>query len=518
MASDITISSLTAVGGLGQVALTAVPQVPLGMTCLAYMQPAGVQFWVSTTNNRNNATLLATSDVGFTVHGGLGDSVTRYYWARAVDQEGNFGPFYPASATAGVSATTKTATPGPNSITEEMLQNGVVSRQKFTSGITPVEIVASLPATGNYEGRMVYLTTTNKLYRHTGSPAGASGFTVAVDGGDVTANTLHGNSIIAGTVSAAAMSVSKLSAISADLGEVTAGSVTGVTFTGGMIRTAASGQRSELSAANARLRFFNASNANIATFGGWSAADPKIILTLGAGFQISGGLATLTTNTIVNTGNGIPLQCTAEGNQSTAHGFRALNSANGGGSGLVGVPGTGGGYAFFAENGSYGPFTGAHPCLLRKEDAAVPGDILIDVRVLARGGVSDTLTEVRRSSDAAERAAIGVLDGRVPFEADALLNVSLGPVHRRHFVGKYDLATVNGLGEGQVNVCGLGGNIKAGDFICTSSIPGKGQRQNDADGEADDLVRRCTVARAREDVTFTNPTDVKLVSCIYLCG
>ena len=46
----------------------------------------------------------------------------------------------------------------------------------------------------------------------------------------------------------------------------------------------------------------------------------------------------------------------------------------------------------------------------------------------------------------------------------------------------------------------------------SAGVPGKGMRQSD------DIVRSYTVAKAREDVTFSDPTEVKMVACIYLCG
>ena len=67
-------------------------------------------------------------------------------------------------------------------------------------------------------------------------------------------------------------------------------------------------------------------------------------------------------------------------------------------------------------------------------------------------------------------------------------------------------------GEGQINVCGEGGNIERGDLIVTSSIPGKGMKQ------ADDIVRSYTVAKARESMTFSSSTEVKLVACEYFSG
>jgi hypothetical protein len=71
---------------------------------------------------------------------------------------------------------------------------------------------------------------------------------------------------------------------------------------------------------------------------------------------------------------------------------------------------------------------------------------------------------------------------------------------------------INALGEGQLNVCGENGNIEAGDLIVTSSMPGKGMRQDD------ELVRNYTVAKARESVVFDSPGQVKMIACTYLCG
>src|SRR5690606_18881542 len=115
MASDIKITSLMAIGGVGSVTLTAYAASPLGMSCLPYMQASKIEFWVANNNNRANATKLTESEVGVAVHGGLATNVTRYYWARAIDPEGNEGEFYPVSPTGGLSATTLTTAPGPNS-------------------------------------------------------------------------------------------------------------------------------------------------------------------------------------------------------------------------------------------------------------------------------------------------------------------------------------------------------------------------------------------------------------------
>jgi hypothetical protein len=51
---------------------------------------------------------------------------------------------------------------------------------RFANGITPVEIVSALPGSGNFAGRLVFLTTDKKLYRHTGTV-----WTAAIDASDL---------------------------------------------------------------------------------------------------------------------------------------------------------------------------------------------------------------------------------------------------------------------------------------------------------------------------------------------
>jgi hypothetical protein len=82
------------------------------------------------------------------------------------------------------------------------IADGSLTIAKFAAGIRPPEIFAELPSTGNVQGRMVFLTTDNKLYRYTGSA-----WTLEVDGGD-----LKNNSVVFGKVAAAAIGVSELAA------------------------------------------------------------------------------------------------------------------------------------------------------------------------------------------------------------------------------------------------------------------------------------------------------------------
>ena len=63
-----------------------------------------------------------------------------------------------------------------------------------------------------------------------------------------------------------------------------------------------------------------------------------------------------------------------------------------------------------------------------------------------------------------------------------------------------------------MNVCGEGGDISIGDLIVTSSTMGKGMKQ------ADDIIRSYTVAKSRENVTFSSPSDIKEIGVIYVSG
>ena len=167
-----------------------------------------------------------------------------------------------------------------------------------------------------------------------------------------------------------------------------------------------------------------------------------------------------------------------------------------------------------------------------KSAALEAGDIVRDVQVLVRRNLSNTLCEVALC-DAPNQAAVGVVC-QMPKALDMVHTLPAAMIeHRIRRPGEgnlsegetivqcpewydlrltHDAITINALGEGQINVCGLGGNLMPGDLITTSALPGKGQRQSD------DVVRASSVAKCREAVTFDFPEQVRLVACIYLCG
>ena len=180
-------------------------------------------------------------------------------------------------------------------------------------------------------------------------------------------------------------------------------------------------------------------------------------------------------------------------------------------------------------SGGTAPFTGCHDGLMLKTITAIAGDIVVDTGVVvATDGVTDTITEVTPSASPNQKNAIGVFAAISP-QIPKLLQISvivpkweheewvdtveykLNPIYQP-IVDTHDYVAINSVGEGQINVCGEGGDFAVGDLIVTSSTPGKGMKQTD------DIVRSSTVAKIRENVTFASPTEVKLVSCIYMCG
>jgi hypothetical protein len=185
-------------------------------------------------------------------------------------------------------------------------------------------------------------------------------------------------------------------------------------------------------------------------------------------------------------------------------------------------------------NGTLQTFTGGHPGLYSKAETMEPGDIVIDTPFVIQGDMNNALTIVTKSTIPQQKSVIGVFveisSGKLPY---MLLNIIRGEeevlvdgktitqpkVEIETLKPEYEdlmndnnVCKINALGEGLINVCGENGNIEIGDYITTSSIPGKGMKQSD------DLMRNYTVAKSRENVTFSSPTEVKLIACTYHCG
>lgn len=167
------VASITAVGD------TTPPPVPTGLTVLATFKG----YWLSWAS-------VSAADLAFyeiyesasadapiaespaTISGlrattlrrdGLDAAQSRYHWVRAVDLSGNKSAW---SARVGPTVTVGITT---------VDISGQVTATSFASTIKPVEVVSSLPATGNAIGRQVFLSSDGKVYRFT-----SAGWTAAV--------------------------------------------------------------------------------------------------------------------------------------------------------------------------------------------------------------------------------------------------------------------------------------------------------------------------------------------------
>lgn len=190
-----------------------------------------------------------------------------------------------------------------------------------------------------------------------------------------------------------------------------------------------------------------------------------------------------------------------------------------------------GGGKYYIADGS-GPFTGYHQALFPIDEETVLGDIVVDCNVFYKDGISNVLMTSTKSSSANE-VCIGVVSQVALIEVNQppilwetikvpnpdpeglapLLEVVLKPqFNLEELQSTYKIVDINALGEGQINVCGQNGDINKGDLIVASNIAGKGMKQ------ADDIIRSYTVAKARESVTFDDPTEVKMIACIYVSG
>ena len=120
------------------------------------------------------------------------------------------------------------------SVSAAKLAANAVDATKFASGIRPVEIVTTLPTMGNVEGRMVYLTTDDKLYRYSGSAWTAATAATDIAGqivgtqisdGSISTPKLAAGSVTANVLAAGAVTADRIAANSITSGQIAAGAI-----------------------------------------------------------------------------------------------------------------------------------------------------------------------------------------------------------------------------------------------------------------------------------------------------
>jgi len=248
---------------------TTAPGIPTSITAsggfkqimVSWVNPTDTDFkhvdvYASTTSG-GTYTLVGVSSGGSFVHSINSFGTTRYYKVKASDFSDNISGF---SAV----ATASTEFVDSDSFTQTVLD-------LFTAaGLYGVEPVSSLPATGDFQGQVVFLTTDNKLYRWNGSAWTAAVPSVDITGqltnsqiadlaatkvtGQITttqitdsaisspkiaAGSVIAGKIAAGTVVATDIAASTITGSKIAAGTITASNITANTISGGLI--AASG-------------------------------------------------------------------------------------------------------------------------------------------------------------------------------------------------------------------------------------------------------------------------------------
>ncbi|MDP2227109.1 MAG: hypothetical protein Q8J78_06495 [Moraxellaceae bacterium] len=151
---------------------------------------------------------------------GLPSSALKYYWIEVQGVNGRrtrAGPF---------SNTTRAG----------------IDLADIVAGMTMVEIVNSLPATGNFDGRTVFLTTTKKLYRY---DVGAGSFIASVPTvdltGQITQTQITDNSVSTSKLAALAITAEKIATNAITAEKLAANAVTAGVISAGAITAAAVG-------------------------------------------------------------------------------------------------------------------------------------------------------------------------------------------------------------------------------------------------------------------------------------
>jgi len=194
---------------------TTAPSVPTSVTAaggykyitISWTNPANadlshVEIYENSTNTTTGASVVGTASGNRFVRTNLGLAQTKYYFLKAVDFSGNKSGF-----SSGTSAQTEY-------IDNNDFENGV--RQLFLDqNLDIIAPVSSLPSSGAFTGQQVFLTTTGKLYRWSGSAWVLT--LAAADGGDITDATITGNKVVANTITGGLLATSGIITSSAQM-------------------------------------------------------------------------------------------------------------------------------------------------------------------------------------------------------------------------------------------------------------------------------------------------------------
>ena len=413
--------------------------------------------------------------------------------------------------------------------TSELAVGAVGSTNIADDAITAAKILdGSITATLIGDGQII----TSKLDANAVTAAKIAANTITANEiatGTITANEILANTITAGQIAAGAITATEIAADSLSVSKLI--SNTSKSFGGAL----GNSFQFEFGTSTTVAGFTGAgilrgTNANSFGVAGLGNGDPSVAVAGQQSYNGANSFGAFFANSLFLGGTTHRSQAGLCNNTRAgifAAGTKAVSLANS----TYAVETTGNVYVNgnITATGTITPFTGMHDGLL--DDSITPeiGDIMVDTEVLIKRDVSNTLC-LQAISSQPNQAAIGVYSEMSPAnyvpvsartatpekEFDEIDDISpenlptRDPQYDALFVDR-NCIILNSVGEGQVNVCGEGGDIQAGDLIVTSSTLGKGMKQGD------DIIRSYTVAKAREAATF-QAGEVKMISCIYLCG
>ena len=402
-----------------------------------------------------------------------------------------------------------------NAITETKISDNAISSPKISSGAITTAKLGALAVTAD------------KIQSNTITSSQIAAGTITANeiaANTITANQISANTITAGQIAAGAITATELAADSVSVAKLvsnTSKSYGNFQFEFGTSTTVAGFTGAGI---------LRGAQANAFGVAGLGNGDPCVAVAGQQSFNGSDSYGGYFANSLFLGGTTHRSQAGLCNNTRAgvfAAGSKAVELANA----TYAIAATGNVYVNgnITATGTITPFTGMHDGLL--DEAVTPeiGDIMVDTEVLIRRDISNTLFAMITSSEQ-NQSAIGIYseempDTYVPVSArvadsnnpiDTFESISedtsviRDPQYDSVFVGRKPII-VNSLGEGQINVCGEGGDIQPGDLIVTSSMVGKGMKQGD------DIIRSYTVAKAREGATFS-AGEVKMIACIYLCG
>lgn len=390
-------------------------------------------------------------------------------------------------------------------ITATQITDGAISTPKLAAGsVSAANIAAGAVTAGKVAAGAITATeiaagaiTTSKIAANaiTTSELAAN----AVTAGVIAAGAITASKIAAGTITATEISSSYVYAGTINADNITSGTITGRAISGGTITgaTISGGTTTGTTMAGHVLNITTVGfapllsvSASGITFGNYIGA------TFNKGITVSDSATEPVRATSTSSSYGAALFInSALGKQLAVAGSYAAYAGSGQGK-------------IYAVDG-FTPFTGSHQAFMPKGTKFEIGDIVYDKEVIVKHDVSNTITEVALCYKPAMKSVVGIIAETYENPSNDL---DLDEELWYNICNNYSLHLINGVGEGMLNVCGEGGNIEAGDLICSSSLLGKGMKQSD------DIVRNITVAKAREDVVFKDKNEVKQIACIYLCG